>query len=424
MNKKSSTWIKRLVFVLPAMVLLFSAISVRAETRLVITQERAVLREGPGSFYDIVAELPPGSVVRRIGEKQGWYHVVRNGHAGFLSPRMTRKATPRQSALEGMIFESADTDVSRHVMSAGVRGFGDHFTERFGGDPSFIDFALAYRMDPEKYLAFRKDIYKAADIGSIRKAVPIPPKNAPDDYTLAEQGLGLAVASKIAAKGIYRDPMLQEYVNQVGNLLVEGSDVFDTPFLFFILDIDSPNAYATPSGVIFITRGMLQLIDSEAQLALVLGHEIAHTARFHGVIELAERKPMIDADRAVAEMDRLLEAAYPGTLSAETRALIEEMEDLSFRVFETLIQGRLDQYEEEADFLAMIYAMRAGYAPWEMTFLLENRIASDIAANNAHYTRAGSRQRVEKALENLEKMTIPHGLKTHRQRYKDRLQGL
>ncbi len=77
------------------------------------------------------------------------------------------------------------------------------------------------------------------------------------------------------------DPALNRYVKSVGMKLAAVSDQPDLPYDFVILNDDTPNAWALPGGKIAINRGLLVLLDDEAQLAAVLGHEIVHAAAGH-----------------------------------------------------------------------------------------------------------------------------------------------
>ena len=78
------------------------------------------------------------------------------------------------------------------------------------------------------------------------------------------------------------DPSVQRYVSQVGQKLAAVSDRKDLPYEFTVLNNDVPNAWALPGGKIAINRGLLVLLESEAELAAVLGHEIVHAAAKHG----------------------------------------------------------------------------------------------------------------------------------------------
>jgi len=83
--------------------------------------------------------------------------------------------------------------------------------------------------------------------------------------------------------GIYRDQRLQNYVNNIGQKLVAVSHRPEIEYRFTILDDDQVNAFATPGGYIYITRGIMAYLNSEAELAAVIGHEIAHVTARHAV---------------------------------------------------------------------------------------------------------------------------------------------
>ena len=84
----------------------------------------------------------------------------------------------------------------------------------------------------------------------------------------------------------YLDKYLQDYVAGVGQRLAAVSDRPDLPYEFVVLNNDVPNAWALPGGKIAINRGLLVLLDDEAQLAAVLGHEIVHAAARHGASQM------------------------------------------------------------------------------------------------------------------------------------------
>ncbi|MDZ4121573.1 MAG: M48 family metalloprotease, partial [Candidatus Cloacimonadaceae bacterium] len=147
------------------------------------------------------------------------------------------------------------------------------------------------------------------------------------------EGFGLALASVIARQSIYKNQPLQEYISFVGSHIVEASDVPDIQFRFYILDIQQPNAYACPGGYIFVTRGMLKSLVSEAELAFVLAHEIAHVSRFHGLVEAEQRKHHISADAVFDELDSEL----PDAFSDAAKRTEAELEDQIMSMFENLI---------------------------------------------------------------------------------------
>ncbi|MEQ8515525.1 MAG: M48 family metalloprotease, partial [Chromatocurvus sp.] len=94
---------------------------------------------------------------------------------------------------------------------------------------------------------------------------------------------GREMHEEMMGKGAaYDDPELQDYVNRIGQRLATHSDMPDLEWTFTVIDAPDLNAFALPGGFIYVNRGLLAYLDSEAQLAGVIGHEIAHvTARHH-----------------------------------------------------------------------------------------------------------------------------------------------
>ncbi len=81
--------------------------------------------------------------------------------------------------------------------------------------------------------------------------------------------------------GEYPDARVRQYVTQIGQRLVRGSEAASQPFTFTVLNNDVVNAFALPGGYVYVTRGLLALASSEAELAGVLGHEIGHVTARH-----------------------------------------------------------------------------------------------------------------------------------------------
>jgi predicted Zn-dependent protease len=95
---------------------------------------------------------------------------------------------------------------------------------------------------------------------------------------------GAAEHQKIVGRfGVYKNPALQEYVAKVGNRIAAQSSRPELKYYFTVLNDDMINAFALPGGFVYITRGMLVHMNSESELAAVLGHEIAHITEKHGL---------------------------------------------------------------------------------------------------------------------------------------------
>jgi predicted Zn-dependent protease len=97
-----------------------------------------------------------------------------------------------------------------------------------------------------------------------------------------EQRVDLEATQEIESSvGLASDPSLNRYVESVGKALAAHSPRQDVNYTFQIVEMDEPNAFALPGGHIFVSRGLLLLANSEAELAHVLGHEIGHVAARH-----------------------------------------------------------------------------------------------------------------------------------------------
>ena len=107
-----------------------------------------------------------------------------------------------------------------------------------------------------------------------------------------ERRIGEKEAQKVAqTMGLTDDPELVAYVHAIGNRLAAHSPRKDVEYQFFIVEMNEPNAFALPGGFIYVSRGLLPLTNSEAELAGVLGHEIGHVAARHSIQRLSAAAP-------------------------------------------------------------------------------------------------------------------------------------
>jgi hypothetical protein len=361
-----------------------------------VKRDRALLRKGPGSFYDVLAAVPKGTTLNATEAAGGWIKVHFREKTGFVSEKVTVEAASHQDVFSQMAFQPAALKLSRHGMSAGAKGFAMRFAQRIKGDSQLIDRFSAYRLDPAAYKRFRDETYKHQNLPELRKRFPIPKVEVRSDFSMLEEGIGLGIATKIGSLKLYDNKTVTDYINLVGNLLVEATPGYDLSFKFFVIDQPIVNAYACPSGYIFITKGLLQLITNEGELAAVLGHEIAHIVFQHGMQELENRKPIIIAEDAFSRLDTEL----PQEKDDQFKELESELDDLALAVYETIFSGRLSQYELEADRLGMIFSARCGYQPGSMAGLLERMVRSRTISSNDHYTP----EQNQKRLDNLKKI--------------------
>jgi beta-barrel assembly-enhancing protease len=141
--------------------------------------------------------------------------------------------------------------------------------------------------------------------------------------------LGQGVSEKVRARyGVVQDASVHRYVTLVGAVLAVSSPRPNLPWTFIVLDTDGVNAFAAPGGYIHITRGALGLLNSEAELACVLAHEIDHVVEKHTINALKKNKALqITADEALGDkgvFNKLIEKTTEAVLAGFGRS--EELE--------------------------------------------------------------------------------------------------
>ncbi len=107
-----------------------------------------------------------------------------------------------------------------------------------------------------------------------------------------EKAIGGSLAIQVFNRygGLYDNPELQRYITLVGQSLADVSDRPDLDYHFAVVNSEHPNAFATPGGYVFVSIGLLRVLENEAQLAGVLGHEIAHITHKHALKTLERNK--------------------------------------------------------------------------------------------------------------------------------------
>ena len=158
----------------------------------------------------------------------------------------------------------------------------------------------------------------------------------------------------IASLGAYKNPVLQAYISRVGQRVAAESSRREIDYTFTILNDDMINAFALPGGFIYITRGMLMHMNSEAELAAVLGHEIAHVTEKHALRKKSRGKGLDFVNSIIAAV-----SGQPG---------IYELGDIFGGV---LLSGYSRKFELEADAVGAGYMAKAGYSPLAMLSTIE-----------------------------------------------------
>ena len=191
-----------------------------------------------------------------------------------------------------------------------------------------------------------------------------------------EVNIGRGVAARILAQyGAWREPTLRQYVNLVGESLLQSVGRDDIAYHFTILNTDMVNAFSTPGGYIFITRGALRQMRDESELAGVLGHEIAHVNQRHVLNEIENRYFLRKAGETAVQAA----GSYGGTGGAVTMTALQAGGPVFSQVADfatdVIFKGFTRSQEIEADKVGAEYAYRAGYHPGGLVSFLEASLA-------------------------------------------------
>jgi len=174
-------------------------------------------------------------------------------------------------------------------------------------------------------------------------------------------------ASLLGAKPLLNDPALQRYVNTLGRWLASQTERPDLPWTFAVLDDVGFNAFATPGGNIFVTRGLLARMRSESELAGVLAHEIAHVLRKHHLNAISKAGGVgVFADLVASQLK------WDANLKT-----------FAANVFKDLYAKGLDKADEyDADRVGVVIAARAGFDPYGLPAVIQTLQAQSAQDNN------------------------------------------
>lgn len=216
----------------------------------------------------------------------------------------------------------------------------------------------------------------------------------PDDERAIGQATTIALIARSA--GLVEDQPLNDYVNRVGNLVSLQGERTRAParrFFFFILDEPLPTAYSVPGGHVLVTRGLLEQLTSESELAFVLGHEIAHIDLEHGLgalklsrgIPAATLEALKQLQKSQSDdpqwADKLWDhpPAFGGTA--------DQLIDVALASMDFMKEGQ----EREADARGLQYAVKAGYDSEGAKRVLDMLAADPAASEGKAHEPAGKR---------------------------------
>jgi len=198
------------------------------------------------------------------------------------------------------------------------------------------------------------------DLGKALKSVQQMQQKSANIDQPKEIQLGSGIASNLlGAAPLLQNRRVQRYVNDVGRWLTLQTERPDLPWQFGVLDDDDINAFAAPGGYVFITKGLLAQMHSEAELAGVLAHEIAHVLRKHH----------LQAIKKGARTELMAEFASQALEKSGANPSLNKLVGAGTEIY---ARG-LDKNDEfEADRMGVVIATRAGYDPYGLPLVLQD----------------------------------------------------
>ena len=210
-------------------------------------------------------------------------------------------------------------------------------------------------------------------------------KDKLDDLNITdeeERKIGDEVSAKIRQRfGVVQSVPVHKYVTLVGTALARQSERPTLNWTFIVLDTDGVNAFASPGGIVHITRGALGLIKNEAELAGVLAHEIGHVAHKHTVNAIRKNKAVsIGTSAALSDRGPFLD-------------------QMANKAYEMVLENKFDRGDEmDSDKVSVSLAEKAGYAPGTLAaFLtrLDERNKDQPAQNGLFASHPETRDRID-----------------------------
>jgi predicted Zn-dependent protease len=215
-----------------------------------------------------------------------------------------------------------------------------------------------------------------------------------DWYSLdREIAMGKQYAQEVESSvKLIQDPVVNEYVNRVGQNLVRNSDA-KVPFTIKVIDSDEVNAFALPGGFFYVNSGLLLAADNESELAGVMAHEIAHVAARHAT------RQMTRAQLAnFASIPLIFMGGWAGYAIRSAAGFALPMTFLTFS------RG----FESEADYLGLQYMYKTGYDPQSFVAFFEKLQAKEKkkpgTLAKAFSTHPLTPDRIEKSQEEIAKV--------------------
>ncbi len=251
---------------------------------------------------------------------------------------------------------------------------------------------------------------------AVATACSVNPVTGKQEFNLISESMEIEMGKSTDASireeyGLYNDPALANYVETLGKRMAPLTHRPNLPYHFAVLDTPVENAFAAPGGYIYLTRGMLAIMNDEAVLVSILGHELGHVNARHTA-------------RAMSRQLLLIGGLVIGSALSKDVEQLAPLAAVAMQLF-FLKYSREDEYQ--ADSLGVLYARRTGFAPGQIvplfnTFLKMEEQAGGAKIPNFLSTHPLTASRIEAIKKMLEPADT--ALRVARNDYLARLDGL
>jgi beta-barrel assembly-enhancing protease len=227
------------------------------------------------------------------------------------------------------------------------------------------------------------------------------------EFTLEdEKKLGNEIYAKLnQGDALLKNERVLDYIQQIGKRILDNSDKVPFDFRFSVIRSSAINAFATPGGYVYLNRGLINLVESESELASVMAHEIAHVNARH-IADTIEKSKKVN----IATLAGILAGVLLGGGGNLTAGLI----GMSTAAGATLSLRYSREHEEEADRLGMMYLVKSGYEPRSMIdFMKIMRRYEYYSSNIPSYflTHPGTDERIRYLDASVQTTYTNHGQK-------------
>ncbi len=364
------------------------------------------VRSQPDFSSARVATLKRNAPVKIAAQQGLWYRLALADKSGYVRVNDVRVAYAGTAANDGGVLFAGKSGAGRASETAGVRGLDENDLRTAYANGAQLAKMESYRVSPAAASAYAGS-HRLADtpVAYATELQPVGGKNGgmtqaqkKSGFALArgllsqiggglgskadsaadvaestigkseveqseeELALGPLLAARIlGARPLWQDDAAQRRVNTIGRWVASHSSRPQLPWTFGVIDSADVNAFAAPGGYVLMTRGLYQLLDSDAEVAAVLGHEISHIVqRDH--YNVIRKQEIASTSKSAALRQVRTGGGIPGSYAREF------VEKNGAAIMLTSLDRDAEYRSDEA---AQVYLTRSGYNPLALYSVLQ-----------------------------------------------------